>query len=396
MGIRRTGPTDSFPEASQRLRSLARWVWVLLALLVIDVGIRGWFVPGVVEPRYAPMDGMWLLDRTQGRNLTVLLDQVTGWFRNRRAAVRVIIAGDSTVHGELRPEDSIPFQLQASLRDALRPARVEVVDFSEVGIYARETLIMAVKALKFHPDVFICQLTLRDVIDDAWAGRATNVEALVGDPWVLQALPWSLVRERYPASLLIASAIESHWALFAYRHEIFEAIVKALPLGRVPEEPPFTPPGRGVDHVLASNLYNFPNTNSQSVEAVMQACRRVGGPCFVYIGPFNPAVNIDTIRDIVDHFRKMVRTAAESSGVDFEDYWDAFGPTYFRQRFDGAPDAIHYNSRGYQQLGRLLARRAVMIVRRQRGEALRPGEARPPPPRTPPSPQAATDARVGG
>jgi hypothetical protein len=379
----------SLRRSFQHMRSLARWLGVLIALLIIDMGIREWFVPRIIQTRYAPGDAPFLQDRTSGRNLTILLDQVNAWFRNRGAVVRVIIAGDSTVHGELHLENSIPFQLQSAMRDALRPLPVDVVDFSEIGIYARETLITAVKALQFHPDIFICQLTLRDVIDDAWAGRATNIEALVGDPWVLRALPWSLVRERYPASQLIASAIESHWALFAYRREILEFIGTALPFGWVPKERAVILPGRGLDNVLSHNLYNFPNTNSRSVEAMMQACHRIGSSCFVYVGPFNPAVKTDKIRDLVDRFRKMVRTAAESSGVDFEDYWDALGPDCFRRRVDGTPDPIHYNARGYQQLGRLLARRAAMIVR---GEPLRPVGAPPPlqQPTKPHSPRAAT------
>lgn len=347
------------------MRPLLRWFYVAVAVTLIDLGIRAYFVPLVVWPRYAPVDGALLRDRTSGRNLGILFDSVRWWFRTHGTTVRVIVVGDSTVHGEIPESNSVPFQLQEALRSRLRPAVVDVADFSAVGMYARETLIAVAEGLKFQPEVLVCQLTLRDVIDDEWAGKSTNIESLIGDPWLLTMLPPSMIRERYSADALLSSAIEQRWALFAYRTEVRDALRRHAGLTA-------PPPAEGrsakstMDGILSDRLYNFPNTNSKSVDLIMQVCRRSGGHCLVYIGPFNPAVSTEKIRGPVDRFRAMVHRAAADSGVPLEDYWDALSPTYFRQRNTGDPDPIHYNVAGYREFGRMLAQRVTEVVRQQR------------------------------
>jgi hypothetical protein len=348
------------------VKTLRRWLKVLLVLAAIDVVVRWVFVPQVLRPQYASLRNLLLRDRSGGEHLAILFDSVAWWFSQQDATVRVIIVGDSTVRGVAPETDSIPYQLQDTLRHEMPLARVSVVDFSEIGLYAREALVFVAQALSYKPDAVVCQLTLRDLIDDRYAGKTTKVEAFVGRPSILFALPPSIARARYSVDDLMSSAIGSSWGLYAYRHHLLEAARAAAGFAKPGRESPPPRVGGGMDAILSDDMYHFPNANSESVLAIIESCRRTRGHCLVFVSPFNPDVDTTNVRAAVGRFRAMVRQAAVASGVEFEDYWDALSPENFRQRISGGPDAIHYNSRGYQVFGAMLAQRVVKMVRDQR------------------------------
>ena len=132
-----------------QLRPLVTLLKVIALLLLVDQWVRGPFFTRSVAPLY--VDPFTILrERTWGQNVLVLLEAI----RRRPGAIHVTFLGDSVLRSvDAADETTVPYLVQRQLRERFAPMDVDVVDCSEVGLYAGDAMLLTSKFVAAGSDV---------------------------------------------------------------------------------------------------------------------------------------------------------------------------------------------------------------------------------------------------
>jgi hypothetical protein len=354
-------------------RCLSQLLIVVACLGIFTAWVECWFVPRSLAPMYRDRFPL-LADHTRGTDLAVLFELLPPPATDGR--IRVVLVGDSSIGGAFPVEDFLASKLQRQLARLMPRRRIEVIDFSIIGLRAQEALIMIAKVLASRPDLVVYAMSPRIAPDDTlWA---TSVRDL--------ALEWDVVSRiglRRSLSMLDAESfprtfVYSFWppmrlrtALKRAAHEASREIA-ALPgtvlaqiLAPAPpfDQPPDQKGWKSANYMWTKAHYRFdvPTPSTRAIAGIIDVCAHEGH-CLVYHIPINPNAVRGFEDGLVDEFAEYVRSRAATASVPFRDF-RAFGRHgHFRVNLAGNPDAIHPTAEGQEAFAPVLATAIKQLV----------------------------------
>jgi hypothetical protein len=352
-------------------RVVATLAKVLVALILMDLWVRGPFFSGFVAPRFVSAYEV-LRERTSGQNVSILIETIR---RMPAGTPRVAFIGDSTMKAAEAPERSIvPYLLRAELRRRSN-LPVETIDCSEIGLYGTDAALLTSRLLGAGADVVVYGLLLRALPrapNNQWVTQLSS-QLDVHDLWRFVDVgggAWLL--QNAGSERLLAGLVQSAWATYAYRMPLrlyfaehylaggapFKTAVAAFVRPRPvfgPDVAPRPPGPHAVD--WPRSQYASPSANWTAVEMVGRLCQRYApGRCVLYAGPVNP-VRRTNISDpgLYEEYLASLRVLAGRYGLIWRDYTNALKAEDFRRaKYGGGPDPIHMNDQGRLKLATLL------------------------------------------
>lgn len=308
---------------------------------------------------------LFVTDWTGGRNFAPMFDGLAEATRDSDLLIGFL--GDSTVGGVGRDRD-IPRWTQLALGPRVRGRRVHMMDFSAIGQFAPDALVLAAKALSVEPDLLVYSVTPRVIPvepDLPWATGAGDLalQADVVRQMGLGHALWLLGFARAPRS-----AVYSWWAPARFRTIAAGLIEAELPgrvsplaamlLGLVLTKAPAPVAGTNVApgmHQWAPSAYApEPLTRtSQALVWLFEMCGR-HGRCLIYHGPINPAARERFTPALVEPFWTWLSAEAARTGVPLIDHRDALPAARFRA-IGALLDPIHPDDDGWREMGTIVA-----------------------------------------
>jgi hypothetical protein len=379
-----------FRRALSRLRPFGTLVKVLALLAVFDLGVRGPFFDFSIMPYNVTRFPM-LRDRTIGRGFSILFEALD---RIPRPDARVVIVGDSTVFATegLDDRSSLAYLLRSELRHRFPRASVEVVDASQIALYASDAALLINRALEHDDiDVVVYAVTLRALPSEVFGFKPTHISSELG-PTDLARLtaaggaPWMLQTVSGPE--LLNGLVYSTWKTYAYRAELknyfwgravrpaiarWPAVVQAIRPGPLYPPMDIAPPPADIPRRVypwSRDRYRFPNDNTEALETIGRVCQSYApGRCFLYAGPLNPLARGDYVEPgLYEEFMAQLRVIVGRYSLGWRDYTTTMNVGDFRHpMFHERYDAIHLNVAG----GRKLASRIADAVQDQVAAAIR-------------------------
>jgi hypothetical protein len=362
-----------FRRALSLLRPFGTLVKVLALLVVFDLGVRGPFFDLSIMP-YNVLQYSMLRDRTIGRGFSILFEALD---RIRRPEARVVIVGDSTVYATDQLDDRLC--IAALLRDELqrrfRRADIDVVDASQIALYATDAALVINRALEHDVDVVVYAVTLRAVPSKIIGFKPTHISSEVSPTDLVRlaetgSAPWLLRAVNGPD--LLNGLVYSAWKTYAYRAElkhyfwgrfVHPAITPWPALADALRPGPLYPEMGFVVHFPVKYMweradYQFPNPNSEALETIGRVCGRYApGRCFLYSGPVNPLGHGALAEPgLYREYLAMLRVIIGRYGLHWRDFTDAMNAPDFRKPMYKEPfDAIHMNTSGGRKLATAIA-----------------------------------------
>ena len=350
-----------------RLRLLAAhyhvWLKLFVGLSVLTLWVDWSFVPGWLTRHYT--FGQPLLhDLTRGSNLAILFALLP-----RQAdpnEVRVVLVGDSSIGGTYPVEDYLAFMLSEQLRDRFPGKRVRVFDFSIIGLYAQDALVLMAKAFAFHPDLVVYAVSPRIAPSSPatpWATAAVDV-----------AFDWDVLQRVDPVTLvplvgresLGRTMVYSWWRVAALRTVFAQLVTERLAarspaLGRavvaVTPAPLPPPPGeRPGGYLFPRDRYRLdpPTRSTRAFDALVRLCARERR-CLIYHLPVNPSAERGFEPGLLDEFVAYVNARTGPAGVPFLDFRGFGKPENFRINLIRIPDVVHPTREGHAAFAPVLA-----------------------------------------
>lgn len=365
---------------------IATVVKVLLVLLAVDLVVRGPFLDSQVGPTAARSQQL-LRDRTRAQAWSRIFTTLE---RAPRADVRIGLFGDSTVYQTSRPGDvySIAFLLRRALQQRFPTRTIQVVDCSQIGLYASDTALLLNRALGHDIDLFVYGVTLRSLPRDPPTMWATTLGSEIGARELARLLAvgaggWLL--DTFPLEDLAAGLVHGGWTTYAYRLELrtriweeivapavapWPALATALAPAPLYSRPPPEQPRTLASYRWTREAYGPPNHNWQALDVVGRLCERYGSErCLLYSGPLNPDASEWFVPpDLYEDYRTRLRALAKRYDLDLRDFTKLMPAMSFRAR-KGGPDAIHLNVGGGTLLAQWLAAGLEERVQRHLDEA---------------------------
>ena len=349
-----------------RVRPFATFVKVIVVLAAIDCVVRGPFFDQSIMPYHFTPFAI-VRERTGGQAFSILFEGVK---RLPRPDVRVAIVGDSTVFASEKVDDltAPAYFLGRELSRRFPGARIDVVDCSQIGLYAADAALVINRALQLDIDVLVYAVTLRALPSGPVARWTTHISSELGLTDLARLTTagggrWLL--DTFEAPQLLDGLVYSGWATYAYRahlkHFVWnqalqpalahwprlaEALKPAPLYAKTAVAPPQKRP-RG--YAWTRDDYGFPNSNSVALEVIGRLCQRYGpGKCFIYAGPVNPLAHDGQVEPgLYEEYMERLRVMVERHGLGWYDYTNAMTPADFVKPKFGQPyDAIHLNVAG--------------------------------------------------
>lgn len=337
----------------------------MLALLVaFTVWVEWSFVPSQLVPRYhRPLPIVAFPSEDAGVMFELL---------PARAApddILVVTVGDSTMAG-MFGVGTLSGPLYLQLAGAFPGRRVQVVDLSIRGLYARDAVFLIARALALEPDVLIYAVSPRVLPfapEPAWA---TTVEDVALDPHVIARLGLFTSLGFVEPSHLGRSLVYSYWPAARLRGELAHAFVQSLPAGVAGVLAPFVPQSKapafaeepraddgGARWTRARFGFDPATANTRAFEQILRLCQR-DRRCLLYHAPVNPASDHGFEAGFVDDFVSEVAHRTTAAGVRFLDLHAGIPADDFIPQPYG-PDAVHLQNHGAKLLAGTLVRAIV-------------------------------------
>jgi len=334
-------------------------VWCMLAL--VDRYVLGAFVPTVVTPRFEPAH-LRLADRTSNHNLSILFAATEERIAAHQHVVAVV--GDSTVmaFGE-RDDFSLTEQIsRAVARQPNLDTKVTVAEFAALGLPTDEALVLVSKALGIGVDLVVYAITPRVICD--LPQRLNDVANHLMDSDVAKLLGPRFLLQNYSPAALASGAVQAHWALLRFRHEINSALTQWTSSFLGFNLPLSTPANYVVPAMprLPMSVFFWTHKNcrldasNQRVQAFIRLADTcaASGRCLFYFGPINQSAMARFEPGLVGEFSLWARGILRERRVPFRNYSYLVPENGFLRGPLGQWDAIHLNVFGRQRLANLL------------------------------------------
>jgi len=345
---------------------------IALLLLIIDWWVGGRFFDVYVLPRYVT-PFLLLRDRTGGQNPMMLFDAL---HRVPRRGLRVAFLGDSTMNALDGLDDTtIPYLTGQALR--AQQAEIDAVDCSEIGLYAGDAALMVDKLVGARDvDVIVYGAALRAFPRapfTRWVSRISE-GMNVDDLWrIVRVGGGEWLRRSLSAEQVLTGVVRTHWATYAYRTPLrnalwerrlrplvagwpqLEQLLRPLP---VVETPALAPRAASAGpYEWPRDEYGPPSGNWQALEVMGQLCARYApGRCVFYAGPVNPVGRDHLVEpELYEEYLAHLRVVVGRYGIIWRDLTDSMTGSDFRPpKYGGLRDPIHMNEQGRAKLAKLL------------------------------------------
>ncbi len=356
-------------------------VKVLAVLVVIELVVRGPFFERRIMMEHETRFDI-VRERTSGQAWSVLFDTLA---RLPRPPVRIGVVGDSTAFSTAGIDErtSIAWLLRDELHRRLHDAAIEVIDCSQVGLYATDAAMIVNALLGRGTDIIVYGVTMRALPYARMERYADHIrsEQSVADLVRLArsgGTGW-LLRTMTPSQIADGIAY-STWRTYAYRGQlkqyVWESFVRPVLATAYPTDvinvlapaPVYTPlqtlPGKGASARYQWTRAEFGRTseNWNALEAIGGLCdRERPARCVWYGGPVNPlSRNTDLAEPgLYDEYLARAEAIAGRHRVLWRDLSDVLAPDQFRApMFKESVERIHPNPDG----GKVIASRLADIL----------------------------------
>lgn len=372
----------SFPSTSTLRRSawraIAAWLLAALILVLVDLWVRGPFVRDYLAPRVVAPQG-YLRDRTQGQAWSVLfavIDELP------KAHIRIGLLGDSTAYvtGDVNDDDSLAHLLTVAVRARKPISDSEVVDLSQIGVLARDAMLIAAKAASHDVDFLVYGVTLRvfpnarPSIANVAPTRITH-ELTPGDVIrIVRSGGGTWLRENLSIEDLLDSALRLTWRTYAHRAQLKQVsweiygqpffkrwppLEKALAPRSVRADESIAPSHGGTDRYRWSrDRYGMSNASWAALEILTELCRReFYGRCLIYASPLNPLSDGQLVDPVLHgEFLATLQNLVEAKNLHWLDLTTMLpSADFIPPKFGGMWDPIHLSRNGGTKLASRLA-----------------------------------------
>jgi hypothetical protein len=272
----------------------------------------------------------------------------------------------------------VPYLVGQGLQRRFGASQIEVIDTSNVGLYAAEGLLFVDKLLGVDADIIVYGLLLRAFPRhpaELWTSRVSG-ELGVGDLERLLAVgagPW--LAQTVGAEQVLGGVVHSEWRTYAYRSSLrsflsghlrpfWPAMAAVLHAPPTAEEPPVSPrPGGRPQFDWTRVDYGSPNPNWDALELLGRLCARYGPRrCMIFSSPINPEGR-DRLAEpgFYEEYLGRLQEVSDRYGILYRDCTDGLTPADFVPGKQGR-DAIHMRDSGRAKLAARLVEPVADLV----------------------------------